>query len=316
MDARLPVGTKVVPHLTFPPRRSASAFGGSRRWYGYAFVAPVALFLCAVIVLPLGHAFWTSLHRVRGLNTTFVGLANYVRVLGDEAFWHSLYVSLLFTGASVALHMALGLALALMLHALRVARTPLRILFLTPWMVAPAVGATIWLWLLEPQFGVVNYLLRAVHLTSGPVAWLGEPATALAAVIAVDVWRGVPFVMLLMLAGLQTIPLEQYEAAAIDGATAVQRFRHVTWPNLRYLLVVASTLDIINTIRHYDIIGVMTAGGPAGGTEVLPVLLYNTAFRANRFGDAAAIGVALLVLVLAFSIVYVRLTRPDRVEAA
>jgi ABC-type sugar transport system permease subunit len=296
--------------------RRRRAFSTRQRWYGYAFVAPVALFLCAVIVLPLGHAFWTSLHRVRGLSTTFVGLANYARILSDEAFWHSLGVSVVFTGASVALHMLLGLALALLLHALRFGRRPLRVLFLTPWMVAPAVGATIWLWLLEPQFGVANYLLRAAHLIGAPVAWLGEPGTALAAVIAVDVWRGVPFVMLLMLAGLQTIPAEQYEAASIDGANGWQRFRYVTWPNLRYLLVVASTLDIINTIRHYDIIGVMTAGGPAGGTEVLPVLLYNTAFRANRFGDAAAIGVALLVLVLAFSIVYVRLTRPDRGDAA
>src|SRR4029453_8217877 len=122
--------------------------------------------------------------------------------------------------------------------------------FLTPWMVAPAVGATIWLWLLEPQFGVVHYLLKAAGLVAAPVAWLGEPATALASVIAVDVWRGVPFVMLLMLAGLQTIPAEQYEAAAMDGASAWQPFRHVTFPNLRYLLVVASTLDLINTIRH------------------------------------------------------------------
>ena len=302
--------------LPQPARRSASAFGGRRRWYGYAFVAPVALFLCAIIVAPLLHAFWTSLHRVRGLNTTYVGLDNYARVLADEAFWHAVGISLVFTGASVALHLVLGLCLALLLNELRVARTPIRILFLTPWMVAPAVGATIWLWLLEPQFGVVNYLMRALHLTSAPVAWLGEPHTALASVIAVDVWRGVPFVMLLMLAGLQTIPLEQYEAAAIDGARALQRFRFVTWPNLRYLLVVASTLDVINTIRHYDIIGVMTAGGPARGTEVLPVLLYNTAFRANRFGEAAAIGVALLLLVLSFSIVYVRIARPDRLQAA
>ena len=103
------------------------------------------------------------------------------------------------------------------------------------------------------------------------MAWLGEPLPAFASVVAVDVWRGVPFVMLLMLAGLQTIPREQYEAAAMDGANAWQRFRYVTLPNLRYLLVVASTLDIINTVRHYDIIGVMTAGGPAGATEVLPV---------------------------------------------
>ena len=135
---------------------------------------------------------------------------------------------------------------------------------------------------------------------------------AFASVVTVDVWRGAPFVMLLMLAGLQTIPREQYEAAGIDGANAWQRFRYVTLPNLRYLLIVASTLDVINTIRHYDTIGVMTAGGPAGATEVLPVLLFNTAFRGNRFGDAAAIGVLLMLIVLAFAIFHIHFTRPDQ----
>jgi multiple sugar transport system permease protein len=283
-----------------------------RRLVGYAFIAPVFAFLCAIVLFPLAHAFWTSLQRIRGLNATFVGVQNYERVLTDDAFWHSLGVSLAFTTACVALHIAIGLALALLLNELRFARTALRIAFLTPWMVAPAVGATIWLWLLEPQFGVVNYLLQAAGLIRAPLAWLGEPALAFASVVAVDVWRGVPFVMLLMLAGLQTIPREQYEAAAMDGANPWQRFRWITLPNLRYLLVVASTLDIINTIRHYDIIGVMTAGGPANATEVLPVLLYNTAFRGNRFGEAAAIGVLLLAIVLAFSIFHIRLTRPER----
>ena len=227
----------------------------------------------------------------------------------------SLGVSFAFTASAVALHLAIGLALALVVNELRTARTALRIVFLTPWMVAPAVGATIWLWLLEPQFGVVNYLLRAVGAIAAPVAWLGEPGTALASVIAVDVWRGVPFVMLLMLAGLQTIPIEQYEAAAIDGAGAWTRFRFVTWPNLRYLVVVATTLDVINTIRHYDIIGVMTGGGPAGATEVLPALIYNTAFRGNRLGEAAAIGVALLGIVLVLAIVYVKTARLDNDRA-
>jgi multiple sugar transport system permease protein len=287
-----------------------------RRRAGLAFVAPAAAFLAAVIVFPLGHAFWTSLHRVRGLNATFVGLGNYVRIFGDDAFWHSLGVSFAFTTCAVALHLAIGLALALVVNELRVGRTALRILFLTPWMVAPAVGATIWLWLLEPQFGVVNYLLRAAGIMAAPVAWLGVPVTAFASVVAVDVWRGVPFVMLLMLAGLQTIPVEQYEAAAIDGAHAWTRFRYVTWPNLRYLVVVATTLDLINTIRHYDIIGVMTGGGPAGATEVLPVLIYNTAFRGNRLGEAAAIGVALLAIVLVLAIVYVRAARLDDDKAA
>jgi len=296
-----------------PRRRSLAA---RRRRHGYLFVAPVFLFLCAIVVFPLGNAFWTSLQRVRGLRSTFVGLANYATVLTDSAFWHALWTSFLFTGIAVSLHMLLGLSLALLLNELRTARTALRIAFLTPWMVAPAVGATIWLWLLEPQFGVVNYLLRVAGIVAAPVAWLGEPATAFASVVAVDVWRGVPFVMLLMLAGLQTIPVEQYEAAAIDGARAWTRFRYVTWPNLRYLVVVATTLDLINTIRHYDIIGVMTGGGPAGATEVLPVLIYNTAFRGNRLGEAAAIGVALLVIVLALAIFYVRVARPEQGERA
>ena len=226
--------------MTGPPRRTTP--WRRRRRVGYAFVAPVFVFLCAVVVFPLSHAFWTSLHRVRGLNSTFVGTQNYQKVLGDDAFWHSLGVSLEFTVACVALHIAIGLGLALLLNELRFARTALRIAFLTPWMVAPAVGATIWLWLLEPQFGVVNYLLQAAGVLREKVAWLGEPAPAFASVVAVDVWRGVPFVMLLMLAGLQTIPREQYEAAAMDGASAWQRFRYVTLPNLRYLLVVALSL--------------------------------------------------------------------------
>jgi multiple sugar transport system permease protein len=282
-----------------------------RRKAGLAFVAPAALFLAAIIVFPLGHTFWTSLHRVRGLNATFIGLRNYARLADDATFWHSLGVSFAFTASAVALHLSIGLALALVVNELRTARTALRIVFLTPWMVAPAVGATIWLWLLEPQFGVVNYLLRAAGAITAPVAWLGEPGTALASVLAVDVWRGVPFVMLLMLAGLQTIPVDQYEAASIDGAGAWMRFRFVTWPNLRYLVIVATTLDVINTIRHYDIIGVMTGGGPAGGTEVLPALIYNTAFRGNRLGEAAAIGIALLGIVLVLAVVYVRTARLD-----
>jgi multiple sugar transport system permease protein len=284
----------------------------SERWHGYLFIAPAFLFLGLVIVYPLAQAFWISLHRTRGIASTFVGLQNYARLLGDDGFWNAFRVSLAFTGLCVAAHMVLGLALALLLDSIGRGRAVLRVLFLTPWMIAPAIGATIWLWLLEPQFGVVNHLLVSAGLIANPKVWLGEPGLAFASVVLVDVWRGVPFVMLLLLAGLQTIPAEQYEAAAIDGATRWTAFRYVTIPNLRYLLVVASTLDIINTVRHFDIIAVMTGGGPVGATEVLPALIYNTAFRANRFGEAAAVGVMLLAVLLVFSVLYFRLTRPDK----
>ncbi len=280
------------------------------RLYGYYFIAPAVLLLVAIIVFPLGHAFSTSLYRIRGLRSSFVGFDNYAKVLADDAFWHSLGVSLTFTSICVVLHLVIGLGLALLLNRVRAFKTVLRIAFLTPWMVAPAISAIIWVWLLEPQFGVINYLLREAGLITTYQAWLGIPNLALGSVIAVDVWRGVPFIMLLMLAGLQGIPKEQYEAASLDGAGSLQQFRHVTLPNLRYLIIVASTLDLIYTIRHFDIIAVMTGGGPVDSTEVLPVLLYNTAFHGNRFGEAATIGVLLLILVLAFSAIYIRLLKP------
>jgi multiple sugar transport system permease protein len=291
--------------------------GGLRRerWTGYLFIAPAFLFLACIVAVPLGQAVWMSLLRIRGLNTRFAGLANYTRALADPAFWHSLRLSLVFTIVCVVLHVAIGLGLALLLARANRARGVLRVAFLTPWMIAPAIGATIWLWLLEPQFGVANYLLSALGVIASPVSWLGTPGTAFGAVIAVDVWREVPFVMLLLLAGLLAIPAEQYEAASIDGASPWRRFLHVTLPNLRALLVIASTLDVINTIRQFDIINVMTGGGPVNGTEVLPALIYNTAFRANDLGGAAAIGILLLSVVLVFSTVYIGVLKPARRDA-
>lgn len=282
------------------------------RWHGYYFLLPAIVLTAILIVVPLGRALWTSLYRTRGLRFDFVGLDNYAYLLTNADFWNSLRLSGIFTAACVSLHMILGLAIALMLNRVVFARTLLRVGFLAPWIVAPSIGAIIWVWLLEPQFGVVNYMLSSLGLIGRYQAWLGEGDLALWAVIIVDVWRGTPFVMLLILAGLQGIPKDQYEAAAIDGATAWQQFRFITLPNLRYLLIVASTLDIIYTVRHFDVIAVMTGGGPIGATEVLPVLIYNTAFTQNNFGRASAIGILLLGIILIFSIFYLRATNPGK----
>lgn len=282
------------------------------RWHGYYFLLPAIVLTAILILVPLGRALWTSLYRTRGLRFDFVGLDNYTYLLTNADFWNSLRLSAIFTVACVSLHMILGLAIALMLNRVVFARTLMRVGFLAPWIVAPSIGAIIWVWLLEPQFGVVNYMLSSLGLIGRYQAWLGEGYLALWAVIVVDVWRGTPFVMLLILAGLQGIPKDQYEAAAIDGATAWQQFRFITLPNLRYLLIVASTLDIIYTVRHFDVIAVMTGGGPIGATEVLPVLIYNTAFTQNNFGRASAIGILLLGIILIFSIFYLRATNPGK----
>lgn len=282
------------------------------RWHGYYFLAPALVFITILIALPLARAFWTSLQRTRGLRSDFAGLDNYIHIFTTAPFWDSLRISTVFTSVCVALHMVLGLGLALLLNRVVFARTLFRVGFLAPWIVAPSIGAIIWVWLLEPQFGVVNHLLSGVGLVDRYQAWLGTPALALASVIIVDVWRGTPFVMLLLLAGLQGIPKDQYEAAAMDGATAWQKFRFVTLPNLRYLMIVASTLDLIYTVRHFDIIAVMTGGGPIDATEVLPVLIYNTAFTQNNFGRASAIGIVLLGIILIFSIFYLRAMKPGK----
>jgi len=282
------------------------------RWHGYYFLAPSIILIIALIATPLAHALVTSLYRVRGLRSDFVGFENYIRLFTRSEFWDSLQVSLIFTVVCVFFHMTLGLSLALILNRVVFARTVVRIGFLAPWIVAPSIGAIVWIWMLDPQFGVVNHLLISAGILSEGKPWLADPKLALMSVIAVDVWRGTPFIMLLLLAGLQAIPKDQYEAARIDGATAWQEFRYVTLPNLRYLLVVASTLDIIYTIRHFDIIAVMTGGGPAGATEVLPVLIYNTAFSQNAFGRASATGIMLLGIILIFSVAYLKVTKPGK----
>jgi len=282
------------------------------RWTGYLFLAPAMAFLGLLIAFPVVQAAVTSLYRTRGLRSEFVGLDNYIYLLGSDDFWQSLGVSAIFTVVCVVLHVAVGLALALGLNNIARGRVVLRLGFLTPWIIAPSIGAVVWVWLLEPQFGVINYILESLGIIDEPAIWLADPHLALASVITVDFWRGMPFVMLLLLAGLQGIPADQYEAAELDGADAWQKFKHVTLPNLRYLLIVATTLDTIYTIRHFDVIAVMTGGGPVGSTEVLPMLIFNTAFEGNRLGRASAIGMVLLAIVLTLSIIYLYIVKPEK----
>jgi multiple sugar transport system permease protein len=272
---------------------------------GLLFIAPAVLLMTSTILFPLCYAIYSSLFRIRGINMRFVGADNYLRILGDPAFWDSLKISCQYAFVTVTLHIVLGLILALLLNIAIAGRSIIRIAILTPWMIAPAIGAVIWMWLLEPQFGIVNYLLTSNHIISQPVEWLGRPDTAFASIVMVDVWRGTPFVMILLLAALQGIPQSQYDAAKIDGAGPFQQFRYITLPNMSYMSIVASTLDAIDALRQFDSISVLTGGGPVNSTQVVPVLIYNTAFRANQLGDAAAVGVVFMIFIFAITTAYV-----------
>jgi len=281
------------------------------RWLGYAFVLPMFVVLIAIVLYPLGEAIRISFFRELGTTVKYVGLGNYLNLLRSGRFWDGLRTSGIYTTASVGLHVALGFPAALFLSRVQRGRKALRLALLVPWMVAEVYGATMWRWMLDPNFGIANYVLRELGVIEQYQAWLGELNLALGSVILVDVWRGFPFLTLILLAGLQTISREEYEAAAIDGAGRLEQLRYITLPHLIEILGVAVTLDIIDTIRRFGIIAVLTGGGPVRATETLPVQIYNTAFVSNDFGLAAAEGVMLLVLLLILSVVYISQLRPN-----
>jgi multiple sugar transport system permease protein len=282
----------------------------SRRWprwlTGLAFVAPAFLVLGAVVAFPMVDTVWLSFMETRGKDqTVFVGLANYWRLLQDADFWSAFRNSVTFTTGSVLGHVLLGLAVALLLNQRIPFRPVFRVISLVPWMFAAVVVAMTWRWMLDAQLGIINAILTSVGF-SGPFLWFENARLALLAIIVTNIWRGFPFASITLLAALQAIPKEQYEAASVDGASSFMQFRFVTLPHLRFALVIIATLDTIWNFKHFDLIQVMTNGGPAGATEVLTTLAYKVSFENFEFGYAAAMGVVMSLVLLATTVVYVR----------
>jgi multiple sugar transport system permease protein len=290
---------------------------GRRARPGYGFVAPATVVLVAVLVVPVLHVVyesfvWTTPKR----ESVFPSLRNYEAIAADEVVRLAAENTVTFTVVSVAGHLLLGLGVALLLNQQIRGRALFRNLALLPWMLPPAVVATGWAWLYHSPFGMLNPLLTGLGVLAGPRAWLATPDTAMSAVIVANLWRGFPFISLILLAGLQSIPAALYEAASVDGASAWQRFRHVTVPGLQRVILIAATLDVINTVKYFDLIWVMTGGGPANRTEVFATLIYRVAFQFFRGGRAAALAVVMVAAVAAFSFLYVRLTVRTAAETA
>jgi multiple sugar transport system permease protein len=296
---------------------SAGAGAGRRARAGYWFVAPATAVLLVVLVLPVVHVFyesfvWTAPSRARVVPT----VRNYVALAEDEVVRTAVGNTTTFTVVSVLGHLVIGLGVALLLNQEIRGRAVFRNLALLPWMLPPAVVATGWAWLYHNPFGMLNPLLVGLGLLPAPRAWLASPDTAMGAVIVANLWRGFPFISLVLLAGLQAIPSALYEAASVDGAGAWARFRHVTLPGLKRVMLIALTLDVINTVKYFDLIWVMTAGGPANRTEVLSTLIYRLAFQFFRTGRAAALAMVMVAALAVFSIFYVRLTVRATAETA
>jgi len=296
-----------IPRKPRNPRPTSRA--RVRRWprwaVGMAFVAPSFLVLGTVVAFPVANTIWLSFMKTQGKTTTFVGLANYSRLFQDPDFWSAFHNSVTFTLGSVAGHILLGLAVALLLHQRIPFRPVFRVISLVPWMFAAVVVAMTWRWMLDAQLGVINALLASLGFR-GPFLWFESARLALPAIIVTNIWRGFPFASITLLAALQAIPKEQYEAASVDGASSFGQFRFVTLPHLRFALVIIATLDTIWNFKHFDLIQVMTNGGPAGATEVLTTLAYKVSFENFEFGYAAALGVVMSLILLATTVVYVR----------
>lgn len=299
-----------APHGGAPVRPRATGrrvFRGQRQ--GLLFVAPSLLLFAGVLAFPIGYAIYLAFFDVRAdFSLRFVGLANFQTAVQQASFWNAVANTLVYAFGSVALHLVIGFGLALLLNLpwLR-GRLLFRIAFLIPWTISFVVTSVTWRWLLNAEFGVLNWFLQLAGVVTQGVSWLGTTETALPTAILVNVWRGYPFVMVMLYAGLQLVPADLREAAVVDGASSLQVFRHVTLPSLRAIIAMTTVLDFIWVFIQFDLIKVLTAGGPARDTEMLSNLIYRTAFDQFDFGAASALATLMLAIVLGLSLVYVRL---------
>lgn len=282
---------------------------GARRALTYAiFLGPsllgLAMFLLGPVIASLGLSFtsWDLLTPPE-----FVGLRNFRRLIGDAEFWAALRHSLTFLGGYIPLVMAAGLLVAVALNSRIPARNLFRTVYFLPVVASWVAVALVWKWLLNPAYGLVNNSLAQVGI-QGP-AWLFDPAWAMFAVILTSVWKDTGFVMVILLAGLQGIPREYYEAASIDGATGAQGLWHITLPLLSPALFFALSISLINSFQVFDQVYVMTGGGPAGSTTVLVERIVKNAFSFSRMGYASSMSWVLFVLIFLTTVVFSRLQR-------
>ena len=270
-----------------------------------AFVG-VAVLLPALRVVQLA---FTEVELEGGLHTRWAGLAPFVRLWEDGRWWAALRNTLVFTSASVFLETALGVAVALLLNQRMRGRRLLRAAVLLPWALPTAVMALGWAWIFNDSFGVANDLLRRAGLVARPLAWLAEPGLAMAALVVADVWKTTPFSALIVLAGLQGIPESLLEAARVDGLGAWQRFRYVVWPLLVPSLVVAVLFRAVQAYGAFDLVYVMTGGGPGGSTETVSLYAFQNDFRYLDPGYGSAIAVQGMMLVFVVAALALRAVR-------
>jgi multiple sugar transport system permease protein len=304
--------------INLPPasRRSAARSRGTR-WAGWAFLAPVAVYLLAFYAYPLYRNLDLSLrhYTVRSFvqgDAPFAGFANYRTVLNDPTFVPALTHTVIFTSVSLLFQFAIGMALAVFFAQNFRLSSTLRALFLVPWLLPLIVSASTWTWLLNSDSGVVNSVLHSVGI--GPVNWLTSPGWSLVSVTIANIWIGIPFNLVLLYSGIQGISESLTEAAALDGASAWQRFWRVTFPLLRPVSAITLLLGLVYTLKVFDIIWIMTRGGPTDSSSTFATWSYRLGFGnlLPEFGPGAAVGNLLIVMALIFGLIYIRVQRKQQ----
>lgn len=284
-----------------------------RRVTPFGYLSPTILLLLVLMAVPIAMVIGYSVldNVIVQQDSSLVGVENYVSILGNAAFWNAARNTLVFTAVSVVVHLVLGLIFAMLLNTEllgTMTKALFRVVLILPWLFTVAIVAVLWRMLLAPN-GVVNFILETVGLTGGQVEWLASPSTALAAVTFINIWAGYPFYMISLLAGLQGIPRDLYEAATVDGANWFQRFFHITIPQLKPLLISLALLDFIWTTQQFALIWMTTGGGPINATEVLSTFTYKLAFTRYEFSLASTSAVVILVLSMVLAYFYARSQR-------
>lgn len=289
-----------------------------QRRFAWLLLSPALLVILGVALFPVGWTLWESLHRhdlrMPWLGKPFVGLENYGELLSDTRFWSALGHTAFFAVTTVTLELLFGIVLAMAMDRAFQWRGPFRAAILIPWALPTVVAGLLWRFLFEARSGIVNLLLSRAAIIEEPVVWLIGPLTAWVPVVLADVWKTTPFVALVLLAGLQNIPRELHEAAAVDGAGPLRRLWHLTLPLLRPAILVALIFRMLDAFRVFDLIYVLTGGGPGTATEPLALYAFNSLFQNLRFGFGSALSVTIFAVTFSLALLYVRLLGGFREE--
>jgi multiple sugar transport system permease protein len=302
-----------IAHAERLPARSwVARFTKSEALTGYGLISPAVFLMLVLLAYPFVLAVWISLtDRVLGEPGKFVWLGNFIKLLQDSLFRQTVWNSFVYTVTTVFFKILLGIILALLLNQEIPCRNLIRGAILLPWIVPTSLSVLTWLWMFDSLFSVVNYILLGIGLISKKIPWLGDPFWAMVSVIIVNTWRGLPFFAVSFLAGLMTIPKELYEAAETDGARAFRQFWHITLPLLQPVIAVVVLFSTIWTFADFQIVYILTHGGPINATQIFATMAYDVALVAGRIGEGSAISLFLFPALLVVIILMLRYLRRD-----